>query len=154
MKDGQKLKLGDAHVTPRYIQEVHASKLGDVQGIPIFINKTSGHFTGHYIFIASYTMCCSQSISCFCFQFSLVCLLQYLVGSQQYLFWRETHSVFIARTLQFSLSLIYECSPFASSAFSSCFPLLCCLELISFLILPCSQVDGLFLQFLFETCFK
>lgn len=39
MKNGQKLKLGDAHVTPRYIQEVQASKLGDAQGIPFFINK-------------------------------------------------------------------------------------------------------------------
>jgi hypothetical protein len=28
MKYGQKLKLGDAHVTPRNIQEVQASKLG------------------------------------------------------------------------------------------------------------------------------
>ena len=40
MKDGQKLKLGDAPmVTPRNIQEVQASKLGDAQGIPFFINK-------------------------------------------------------------------------------------------------------------------
>jgi hypothetical protein len=29
MKHGQKLKLGDAHVTPRNIQDVQASKLGD-----------------------------------------------------------------------------------------------------------------------------
>jgi hypothetical protein len=39
MKDGQKLKLGDAHVTPRNIQEVKVSKLGDAQGTPFFINK-------------------------------------------------------------------------------------------------------------------
>jgi hypothetical protein len=39
MKDGQKLKLGDAHVTPRNIQEVQAPKLGDPQGTPFFINK-------------------------------------------------------------------------------------------------------------------
>jgi hypothetical protein len=39
MKDRQKLKLGDAHVAPRNIQEVQASKLGDAQGIPFFINK-------------------------------------------------------------------------------------------------------------------
>ena len=71
MKDGQKLKFGDAHATPR--QEVQASKIGDAQSIPIFINKTSGYFTGRYIFIASYTMCCSWSVSCFCFQFCFVC---------------------------------------------------------------------------------
>jgi hypothetical protein len=39
MNDGQKLKLGDAHVTPRNIQEVQASNLGDAQGILFFINK-------------------------------------------------------------------------------------------------------------------
>jgi hypothetical protein len=39
MKDGQKLKLGDAHVIPRNIQEVQESKLGDAQGTPFFINK-------------------------------------------------------------------------------------------------------------------
>jgi hypothetical protein len=39
MKYGQKLKLGDAHVTPRYIQEVQASKLGDAPRHPFFIGK-------------------------------------------------------------------------------------------------------------------
>jgi hypothetical protein len=34
MKYGQKLKLGDAHVTPRNIQEVQALKLGDVPEVP------------------------------------------------------------------------------------------------------------------------
>jgi hypothetical protein len=35
MMDGQNLKIGDAHVTPRNIQEVKASKLGDAQGTPL-----------------------------------------------------------------------------------------------------------------------
>jgi hypothetical protein len=39
MKYGQKLKLGDSHVTPRNIQEVQASKLGDAPRHPFFINK-------------------------------------------------------------------------------------------------------------------
>jgi hypothetical protein len=34
MKNGQKLKLGDSHVTPRNIQEVQASKLGDAPETP------------------------------------------------------------------------------------------------------------------------
>jgi hypothetical protein len=75
MKDGQKLKLGDAHVTPRNIQEVQASNLGDAQGTPFFINKISGHLPRHYIFIASYAMCCSWSIFIFAFSFILFCLL-------------------------------------------------------------------------------
>jgi hypothetical protein len=39
MKYGQKLKLGDVHVTPRNIQEVQASKLGDAPRHPFFISK-------------------------------------------------------------------------------------------------------------------
>jgi hypothetical protein len=35
MKYGQKLKLGDAHVAPRNIQEVQASKLGDALEAPL-----------------------------------------------------------------------------------------------------------------------
>jgi hypothetical protein len=41
MKYGQKFKLGDVHVTPRNIQEVQASKLGDawyVQNVSTFPN--------------------------------------------------------------------------------------------------------------------
>jgi hypothetical protein len=34
MKNGQKLKLGDAHATPRNTQEVQASKLGDAPEAP------------------------------------------------------------------------------------------------------------------------
>jgi hypothetical protein len=75
MKDGQKLKLGDAHVTPRNIQEVQMSKLGDAQGTPFFINKISGHLSRHYIFIASYAMFCSWSDFIFVFSFILLCLL-------------------------------------------------------------------------------
>jgi hypothetical protein len=39
MKNGEKLKLGDSHVTPRNIQEVQVSKLGDAPRHPFFINK-------------------------------------------------------------------------------------------------------------------
>jgi hypothetical protein len=39
MKYGKKLKLGDAHVIPRNIQEVETSKLGDAPRHPFFIGK-------------------------------------------------------------------------------------------------------------------
>ena len=39
MKDGKKLKLGNSHVTPRYIQEVQASKLGDAHATQNIFNK-------------------------------------------------------------------------------------------------------------------
>jgi hypothetical protein len=76
VKYGQKLKLGDAHVTPRNIQEVQASKLGDAQGTLFFINKNIRSSFKHYIFIASYSMCFSWSIFIFAFSFLLFCLLQ------------------------------------------------------------------------------
>jgi hypothetical protein len=76
MKYGQKLKLGDAHVTPRNIQEVQASKLGDVpRGTPSSSEK-SGHLSRHYIFIALYSMHFPWSIFTFTFSFLLFCLLQ------------------------------------------------------------------------------
>jgi hypothetical protein len=76
LKYGKKLKLGDAHVTPRNIQEVQASKLGDAPRHPFFINKISGHLSRHYIFIASYAMRFSLSIFIFAFSFLLFCFLQ------------------------------------------------------------------------------
>jgi hypothetical protein len=56
MKYGQKLKLGDAHVPPRNIQEVQASKLEDAPEAPLLHQQKSGHLSRHYIFIASYSM--------------------------------------------------------------------------------------------------
>jgi hypothetical protein len=72
LKNGQKLKLGDAHVTPRNIQEVQASKLGDAPEAPLLHRQKSGHVSTHYIFIASCIMHFSWSVSCFSFQFCLV----------------------------------------------------------------------------------
>jgi hypothetical protein len=69
MKYGQKLKLGDAHVTPRNIQEVQASKLGDSPEAPLLHRQKSGHHSRHYIFIASCTMHFSWSVFTFAFSF-------------------------------------------------------------------------------------
>jgi hypothetical protein len=75
MMDGQNIKLGNAHVTPRNIQEVQASKLGMPKAPPSSSTKISGHLSRHYIFIASYAMCCSWSVFIFAFSFLLFCLL-------------------------------------------------------------------------------
>jgi hypothetical protein len=50
MKNGQKLNLGDAHVIPRNIQEVQASKLGDAPEAPLLHWQKLGHLSTHYIF--------------------------------------------------------------------------------------------------------
>jgi hypothetical protein len=76
MKYGQKLELGDAHVTPRNIQEVQASKLGDAPRHPFLINNILGHLSRHYIFIALYAMCFSWSVFIFAFTFLFFCFLQ------------------------------------------------------------------------------
>jgi hypothetical protein len=76
MKYGQKLKLEDAHVTPRNIQEVQASKLGDAPEAPLLHRQKSCHLSTHYIFIASCTMRFSWSVFTFAFIFILFCLLQ------------------------------------------------------------------------------
>jgi hypothetical protein len=76
MKNGQKLKLGDAHVTPGNIQEVQASKLGDAPEAPLLHRQKSGHLSIYYIFIASCTMHFSWSVFTFSFSFLLFCLLQ------------------------------------------------------------------------------
>jgi hypothetical protein len=75
MKYGKKLKLGYAHVTPRNIQEVKASKLGDVPEAPLHRQKL-GHLSTHYIFIASYSMRFFLSVFTFAFSFLLFYFLQ------------------------------------------------------------------------------
>jgi hypothetical protein len=75
MKYGKKLKLGDAHVTPRNIQEVQALKLGDAPEAPLLHRQKSGHLSTHYIFITSYSMHFSWSIFTFAFSFLLFCFL-------------------------------------------------------------------------------
>ena len=81
MKDGLKLKLGDAtHFTPRNIQEVQASKLGDAQGIPFFINKNPRFFPNASFLLFHAQLCGSWSLFFFFFVlvFHLICLLSLL----------------------------------------------------------------------------
>jgi hypothetical protein len=56
MKYGQMLKLGDAHVTPRNIQKVQASKLGDAPRHPFFIGKNQVTFQDT-IFLLLHILC-------------------------------------------------------------------------------------------------
>jgi hypothetical protein len=54
MKYGQKLKLGDAHVTPRNIQGVQASRLGMPQRTPSSSAKISSSFKTLYFYCFLY----------------------------------------------------------------------------------------------------
>jgi hypothetical protein len=62
--------------TPRNIQEVQASKLGDAPEAHLLHRQKSGQLSEHYIFIASCTMCFSWSVFTFVFSFNFFCLLQ------------------------------------------------------------------------------
>src|SRR5215216_7845381 len=86
MKNGQNLKRGDATcVTPRNIQEVQASNLGDAQGIHFFINKKSRFLPNASFLLFHAQLCCSWSIFFFVFVLvfsllGLLCFLNKLVG--------------------------------------------------------------------------
>jgi hypothetical protein len=74
MNYGKKLKLGDAHVTPRNIQEVQASKLGDAQGTPSSSTKYQVIFRDT-IFLLLHMLCVILGLSLFLFLvfFCFVC---------------------------------------------------------------------------------
>ena len=79
MKDGLNLKLGDAtRVTPRNIQEVQASKLGDAQGIPFFINKNSRFLPNTLFYCFMHSCVVLGASSFFVLVFHLLCLLSFL----------------------------------------------------------------------------
>ena len=81
--------------------------LGMPKASPSSSIKISGPFSLHYIFIASYTMCCSWSVFALVFSLVLFCLLQLLVRSQLFCFGERhapfhclEHSSFILITLR------------------------------------------------------
>ena len=95
MKNEQKLKLGDSHVTPRRIQEVQASKLGDAQGIPFFINKNirSSFKTLYFYCFIWYVLFLERQLFLLSVLFCFVCCSIWLDPS--IFVWRDSRSVFI-----------------------------------------------------------
>jgi hypothetical protein len=96
MKNGQKLKLGDAHVTPRNIQEVQASKLGDAPRHPLLHQQKYQVIFQDTIFILLHMLCVFLGASLFFLSvfFYFFCCNKWL---DPIIFLLEkTHSVFIA----------------------------------------------------------
>jgi hypothetical protein len=88
MMDGQNLKIGDAHVTPRNIQEVKASKLGDAQGTPLLHQQKYQVIFEDTIFLLLHILCVILGVLVvFCFLF-LFAVINGLCG-------RETRSTFL-----------------------------------------------------------
>jgi hypothetical protein len=93
MKYGQKLKLGDAHVIPRNIQEVQASKLGDAPRHPSSSTKYQVIFQDT-IFLLLRMLCVFLGASIFLLSvlFCFVCCNKCLDPNMFLL--EKTHSVF------------------------------------------------------------
>jgi hypothetical protein len=92
MKYGQKLKLGDAHVTPRNIQEAQASKLGDAPTHPFLIGKNQVTFQDT-IFLLLHILCVliEASLLSLSVLFCFVCCNKWLYPNKFLL--EKTHSV-------------------------------------------------------------
>jgi hypothetical protein len=119
--------------TPRNIQEVQASKLGDAPEAPLLHRWKSGHISTHYIFIASCTMHFSWSVCCFSFQFCLVLFAAINVWTPTNFFWRSCLAFHLPRTLYFSLLSFNECSLFLELRLAFIFCLDFCSDLVLYL---------------------
>jgi hypothetical protein len=110
------MPMSPQEISKRYKRQ----SLGMPRGTPSSSAKIRSPFKTLY-FIASYAMCYSWSVSCFCFQFAFVLFAAINGWITSCLFWRETHSVFIAKnTLVFTL-IVQRVFSFSSTAFSFCF---------------------------------
>jgi hypothetical protein len=77
MNYGQKLKIGDAHVTPINIQEVQASNLRDALGHPLLHQQKYQVIFQDTIFLLLHMLCVILGASVvFAFSFILFCLLK------------------------------------------------------------------------------
>jgi hypothetical protein len=97
MKNGQKLKLGDSHVTQEISKKYKHQSLGIPKAPLSSSTKISGQLSRHYIFIASYAMCCSWSVFIFFVFFVFVAVINGWIPT--YFFWRIHTPFSLPRTL-------------------------------------------------------
>jgi hypothetical protein len=96
MKNGQKLKLGDAHVIPRNIQEVQASKLGDAPRHTLLQQQKYQVIFQDTIFLFLHMLCVFLGVSLFLLSV-LFCFVFFKKWLDPNIFLLEkTHSIFIA----------------------------------------------------------
>jgi hypothetical protein len=105
--------------TPRNIQEIQASKLGHVPEAPLLHRQKLDHLSTHYIFIASFTMHFSWSVSCFSFQFCFVCCNKWF-DPNKFLLEKLPCFSFDKNTPFFTLIVQWVFS-FSATAFNFCF---------------------------------
>jgi hypothetical protein len=88
MNYGQKLKLGDAYVTPKNIQEVQASKLGEARGTPSSSAKIRSSFKTLYFYCFLYYAFLLEHLYFF-FKFSFVLFAPINGWTPTNFFWRR-----------------------------------------------------------------
>jgi hypothetical protein len=110
------MSMSPQEISKRYKRQ----SLGMPKVTPSSSTKTSGHLSRHYIFVASYAMCCSWSVFIFCFQFYFVLFAVINGWTPTYFFWRRHTPFSLPRTLVFTL-IILRVFSFATTAFSFCF---------------------------------
>jgi hypothetical protein len=114
MKNGKNLKHGDPHVTPRNIQEVQASKLGDASSSSA---KIRSPFKTLYFYCFVYYAFFLERLY-FCFQFYFVLFAAINGWTPTNFFWRRHTPFFIVKnTLVFTL-IVQRVFSFTSTAFS------------------------------------
>jgi hypothetical protein len=128
MKNGKKLKLGDAHVTLRNIQEVQASKLGDAPEAPLLHRQKLGHLSKHYIFIASCTMHFSWSVFTSAFSFVLFAAINGCNLTN--FFWRRCICFSFAKNIPFFTLIVQQVFLFLELRFTFVFHLDFCSDLV------------------------
>jgi hypothetical protein len=122
MKNGQNLKLGDAHVTPRNIQEVQASKLGDAPEAPLLHRqKIRSPFNTLYFYCFMHYAFFFERIY-FCVQFSFVLFAAINGWTPTNFFWRRCTSFLFAKNTLFFTLIVQRVFSFSRTAFSFHFP--------------------------------
>jgi hypothetical protein len=118
MKNRQKLKLGDAHATPKkYPRGTSVKAWGCPRGTPSSSAKIMSPFKTLYFYcFIHYAFFLEQLYFCFQFSFVLFAVINIWITS---CVWRETCSIFhLPRTLRFSLLSFQRVFSFFATAFS------------------------------------
>ena len=131
LKNGQKLKLGDAHASPQEISKKYKRQsLGMPPRHPFFIGKNQVTFQDT-IFLLLHALCIFLgALVVFSFQFSLVLFAAINGWTPTNFFWRSCLAFHLPRTLRFSLLSFNECSLFLLLRLAFVFRLDFCSDLV------------------------
>ena len=124
MKNGQKLKLGDAHGTPvTYSRSKNHQSLGMPPAPSCSSSKYFRSAFMHYVFILSCNKCYLLERPLFSFQYCVVsfAMMNKIVDPSKPCFGERHAPLSLPRTLQFSFLLSCECSLFLVLRLAFCF---------------------------------